>query len=72
MRQARLIFIAIVLLMICVSAGVAGDNTATQTDQAAIDFTLPDQNGKLWTLSDTLKDYKAVVLAFYPKDNTGV
>ncbi|MCK7472190.1 MAG: redoxin domain-containing protein [Desulfomicrobium escambiense] len=42
-----------------------------QAGQAAIDFTLPDQDGKLWKLSDVLKDYNAVVLAFYPKDDTG-
>lgn len=34
----------------------------------APDFTLPDQNGKLHTLSDYRG--KKVVLYFYPKDNT--
>jgi peroxiredoxin Q/BCP len=36
--------------------------------QLAIDFTLPDQNGKLHKLSD----YKGkwILLCFYTKDNT--
>ena len=35
----------------------------------APDFTLPDQDGKEVTLSDLVKE-KAVVLYFYPKDET--
>ncbi|HEX4214093.1 MAG TPA: peroxiredoxin [Candidatus Dormibacteraeota bacterium] len=35
----------------------------------APDFTLPDQNGKDVTLSELVKE-KAVVLYFYPKDET--
>jgi len=37
---------------------------------AAPDLTLPDQDGKLITLSEVLKNYRGVVLAFYPKDDT--
>ncbi len=37
---------------------------------AAPDFTLSDQDGKLITMSEVLKDYRGVVLAFYPKDDT--
>ncbi len=32
----------------------------------------PDQDGKQWTLSETLKNHNAVVPAFYPKDDVGV
>ncbi|MGN0808116.1 MAG: thioredoxin-dependent thiol peroxidase [Candidatus Coproplasma sp.] len=39
-----------------------------QTGQKAPDFTLPDKDGKLITLSSFLG--KKVVLYFYPKDNT--
>jgi len=38
----------------------------------APDFTLPDQDGKLWTLGEVLKNHHGVVLAFYPKDDTGL
>lgn len=41
-------------------------------DQTAYDFTLFDQEGKSWKLSEVLKDYRGVILAFYPKDDTGV
>jgi len=34
------------------------------------DLTLADQDGKAWKLSNAVKDYRAVVLAFYPKDDT--
>jgi thioredoxin-dependent peroxiredoxin len=34
----------------------------------APDFTLPDQDGKAWSLNDQLG--RPVVLYFYPKDNT--
>jgi len=36
----------------------------------APDFTLPDQDGRLWTLADLLAGQKAVVLFFYPADET--
>lgn len=70
MRQTRFIFIAIMLLALSGCAGTVVKTTPPATGQAAIDFTLPDQNGKLWKLSDAVKDYRAVVLAFYPKDDT--
>ena len=37
-------------------------------NQKAPNFTLPDQDGHLHTLSDYLG--KKVILYFYPKDNT--
>lgn len=40
-----------------------------QPGQTAPDFTLPDQTGKPVRLSDVLRE-KAVVLYFYPKDDT--
>jgi len=72
MRQTRLLFIAIMFLALAGCAGAEVKTTPPVTGLAAIDFTLPDQDGKLWKLSDVLKDYNAVVLAFYPKDDTGV
>ena len=72
MRQTRLLFIAIMFLALAGCAGADVKTAPSQTGLTAIDFTLPDQDGKLWKLSDVLKDYNAVVLAFYPKDVTGV
>ena len=72
MLKVKFMFIAMVLLAMCASAGAEVKTDVASPDQKAVDFTLPDQDGKMWTLSETLKDYKAVVLAFYPKDDTGV
>lgn len=52
------------------SACAATDVKTTPSGHIAPDFTLSDQDGKLWKLSDAVKDYRAVVLAFYPKDDT--
>ena len=41
-----------------------------QTGTQAPDFTLPDQNGTLHTLSEYTQKGKKVILYFYPKDNT--
>lgn len=71
MRQTKLIFMALMLLAFAASAGADIKPDAAFPVQKAADFTLPDQDGKMWKLSDTLKDYHAVVLAFYPKDDTG-
>jgi cytochrome oxidase Cu insertion factor (SCO1/SenC/PrrC family) len=71
MKQNRLVVfvLALVALTACANADIRND--AIPAGQKASDFTLPDQDGKMWTLAETLKDYKAVVLAFYPKDDTG-
>jgi cytochrome oxidase Cu insertion factor (SCO1/SenC/PrrC family) len=65
-----MIVIAFLLFVLSACAGTDIQKTSDAPGQTAADFTLPDQEGKLWTLSDTLKDYRAVVLAFYPKDDT--
>jgi len=36
----------------------------------APDFTLPDQSGRLVSLKDLLKGYRALILYFYPRDDT--
>jgi peroxiredoxin Q/BCP len=38
------------------------------TKTKAPDFSLPDQDGKIWTLKDTLGTY--TLIYFYPKDDT--
>lgn len=42
----------------------------TDVGQPAPDFTLPSGGGATVTLSDLTKDKKAVVVFFYPKDDT--
>jgi peroxiredoxin Q/BCP len=51
------------------SAKGAGDARRTAVGDHAPDFTLPDQSGKPVRLSDLLREH-AVVLYFYPKDET--
>jgi len=58
------------LLSACASAEVK--QATSSTGAIAPDFTLPDQDGKLWTIGEFLKNYHGVVLAFYPKDDTGL
>lgn len=72
MQRTKIILIAFLFFVLAACAGADVKNTSDEPRQIAIDFTLPDQDGKLWTLSGALKDYRAVVLAFYPKDDTGV
>jgi len=72
MNRTRLTMAVLMFLVVSACAGAEVQSTPSVTMQAAPDFTLADQDGKLWKLSDTLKDYRAVVLAFYPKDDTGV
>lgn len=72
MRRIKLFFVVLMIFLLCACASADVKNTSSMPGQTAYDFTLPDQDGKLWTLRDTLKNYQAVVLAFYPKDDTGV
>ncbi len=72
MKRISTLFIFIFLFIISACAGADVKATPSASSQIAPDFTLADQNGKLWKFSDAVKDYRAVVLAFYPKDDTGV
>jgi hypothetical protein len=69
-KALKLLFILFMVLLLgsCASGDVK--KTSSVPDTAAYDFTLPDQNGKLFKLSDVLKHYRGAVLAFYPKDDT--
>ncbi len=72
MRITKIILVVLMFsaLLACASAEVK--STTSSTGATAADFTLPDQDGKLWTLGEVLKKHRAVVLAFYPKDDTGL
>lgn len=52
----------------CASSGGSHIDPAHET---AHDFTLPDQNGDMVTLSSVLEAYDGAVIAFYPKDDSG-
>lgn len=70
MRMTKVISAVFMLLFVLACASVDVKQTPLVSDTAAPDFTLSDQDGKKITLSDVLKDYRGVVLAFYPKDDT--
>ncbi len=72
MQIKKTIYVLLLLFVLSACAGAEVKTDAIQPGQKAADFTLPDQNGKMWTLGETLKDYKSVILAFYPKDDTGL
>ncbi len=68
-KKLVLFFIILDFLSACSSAGVK--KTPHQVGDRATDFTLPDQDGNMVTLSEVLEDHRGVILAFYPKDDTG-
>ncbi len=70
MPKIKLLYVLLLLFVLSACAGADVKRTPSASGQTAVDFTLPDQDGKMWTLSETLKEYNAVVLAFYPKDDT--
>jgi cytochrome oxidase Cu insertion factor (SCO1/SenC/PrrC family) len=70
MRQIKLIFISLFIFVLSACTGADVKNISSASARTAYDFELPDQDGKLWKLSDVLKGHRAVVLAFYPKDDT--
>lgn len=70
MQRVSFLFILFFLFVLSACAGTDVKTTHPVSGQLAPDFTLSDQDGKMWKLSDAVKDYRAVVLAFYPKDDT--
>jgi peroxiredoxin Q/BCP len=65
--------IALCMFGLVLITACATQTTNRQTGDAgaqAPDFTLPDQNGTPVSLSGMLKEYRGVVLAFYPKDDS--
>ena len=70
MRPIKLILFVLMFSVLCTSAFADVKDASSAPANTADDFTLSDQDGKMWKLSDALKEYRGVVLAFYPKDNT--
>ena len=72
MRKFHLIYAVILILALAACAGADIKNTSSDSapGRTAPDFALTDQDGKMWQLSEALKEHRAVVLAFYPKDDT--
>ena len=62
------------LLVLCVFVWGCSSLGSPKTDpilkKKAHDFTLPDQNGDMVTLSDLMQGYRGAVIAFYPKDDS--
>lgn len=72
MRRISHLFLFFFIFVISACAGTDVKTTSFLSGTKAPDFTLADQDGKVWKLSDAVKKYRAVVLAFYPKDDTGL
>ena len=70
MRALKLLFLIFLIILLGSSASGDVNKTPPVSGTTAYDFTLPDQNGKLFKLSDVLKQYRGAVVAFYPKDDT--
>lgn len=70
MRITKLVFFVLVLFVLSACASTGGKYDVPVSGQAAPDFTLSDQKGNVWKLSYAVKHHRAVVLAFYPKDDT--
>ncbi|MBA2882743.1 hypothetical protein HNR65_003098 [Desulfosalsimonas propionicica] len=67
-RKLSLLFTLFLFLSACASLG--GEKQPHNINDFAHDFTLPDQDGNLVRLSDTLDNYQGAVIAFYPKDDS--
>ena len=70
MRLLKYFLFVFMFSILCACASADVKNTSSVPANIAYDFTLSDQDGKMWKLSDFLKNHRALVLAFYPKDNT--
>ncbi len=70
MRILPHVLASLLLVGISGCATTDGNNGAPMVGQETPDFSLPDQDGTIWKLSDVVKRHRGVVLAFYPKDDT--
>lgn len=70
MRITKFVFLVLMFFLLSACASTSVKNASHVSGLPAPDFTLSDQDGTLWKLSDAVKNYRAVVLAFYPKDDT--
>jgi cytochrome oxidase Cu insertion factor (SCO1/SenC/PrrC family) len=72
MRITKIFLSVFLFLALLASASAEVKQTPSTANTTAQDFTLTDQDGKSWTLGEVLKNHRGVVLAFYPKDDTGL
>lgn len=69
MRKAglALVLLAAAIVTATTWSGASEKKSSPVVGESAPDVKLPDQNGKVFVLADTLKEREFVVLAFYPK-----
>ena len=72
MRMTKIILAVSMLTGLSIGAAADVGQPSSGAGANAPDFTLTDQDGKSWTLDEVLKNHRGVVLAFYPKDDTGL
>ncbi len=70
MVKRKMIVVAFVLALLCGCATMDAQKTSIDVGLKAPEFSLPDQNGNEVTLSEVLANYRGVLLAFYPKDDS--
>ena len=65
--------VCLVLILAVFASGCSRfdpQRTAGEQENKAHDFTLPDQNGEMTTLSSVVQNHRGVLIAFYPKDGS--
>jgi peroxiredoxin len=70
MKVNKLVLFLIILAFLSACSSSDVKTTPHQVGDRASDFTLPDQDGNMVTLSEVLEDHRGVILAFYPKDDS--
>jgi hypothetical protein len=70
MISKKLIVLVLMFSVLLACSSMDVKKISDVQSNAAHDFTLPDQNGKMVKLSEVMKDYRGAVIAFYPKDDS--
>ncbi|MBN2078942.1 MAG: redoxin domain-containing protein [Spirochaetes bacterium] len=70
MRNIQHISLVLLLLVLSSCSSTDAKNEPPMIGHIVPDFSLSDQDGTIWKLSDVVKRHRGVVLAYYPKDDT--
>jgi hypothetical protein len=70
MKNRTIALCIVCLVFISACATQTANRQAGESGAPAPEFTLADQDGTPVSLSGVLREYRGVVLAFYPKDDS--
>lgn len=70
MTKKKIAMYICILALVSACASNSANRLSMNADTPAHDFTLPDQDGNMVSLSSVLQEYKGVIIAFYPKDDS--